>query len=141
MRIGGLYSEMFDQSLAAYIFCALTAIVVIFQLALALGAPWGEMAMGGKFPGRFPPKMRFAALVQMVLLVLISLVVLTRADFVFGEYMDFSTSAIWGVVVFCVVSAILNTITTSKKERMLWAPVTIVLLICSIVVATSEHLV
>lgn len=128
---------MIDPTILAYIFSALTAVVVVFQLALALGKPWGEMAMGGKFPGRLPPKMRVAALVQMVPLVLIALVVLTRANLIFGEYFEFSKSAIWFVVAFCLVGSILNTITPSKKERMLWAPVTVALLICSFVVAMS----
>lgn len=128
---------MFDPTIPAYIFSALTAIVVIFQFALALGAPWGEMAMGGKFPGRFPPQMRVAALVQIVLLVLIASVVLTRAELVFNEYFEVSKLAIWFVVAFCVVGAILNSITPSRKERKLWAPVTIVLLVCCVIVASS----
>lgn len=128
---------MLDSTISAYIFSALTVVVAIFQLALALGAPWGELAMGGKFPGRFPPQMRVAALVQMSLLLLIALVVLIRAGLIFDEYYGFSKSAIWFVVVFYMVGAILNLITPSKKERMLWAPVTIVLLICSYVVAKS----
>lgn len=125
------------QIISAYIFSLLMGGVVLFQLALALGAPWGEMAMGGKFPGRFPPHMRIAALVQMVLLVLIALVVLTRAGLVLNDYFEFSKSAIWFVIIFCTLAAILNNITPSKKERMLWAPVTIVLFICSIIVAWS----
>ena len=128
---------MIDPTTAAYVFSIFTAVGVIFQFALALGAPWGEMAMGGKFPGRFPPKMRISALVQMVLLVLIAMVVLTRAGLVLNELFEFSKSAIWFVVALCVVSAILNIITPSKKERMLWAPVTIVLVICAFVVAMS----
>lgn len=128
---------MIEPTISAYIFSVLTAVVVIFQLALALGIPWGEMTMGGKFPGRLPPQMRVAALVQMVLLVLIALVVLTRSGLILGEYLEFSKWAIWLVVAFCVVGSILNTITPSKKERALWAPITVVLLICSFVVATS----
>ena len=128
---------MIDPTIAAYIFSVLTAVVVMFQLALALGAPWGEMAMGGKFPGRFPLQMRLAALVQIVLLVIIAVVVLIRAGLVLNEYLEFSKSAVWFVVAFCLVSAILNTITPSNKERALWAPVTIVLLICCFVVARS----
>ena len=128
---------MIDSTVSTYIFGVLTAIVAAFQLALAFGAPWGEMTMGGKFPGRLPLRMRVAALVQILLLAFISLIVATRAGLLLDNYSDFSTSAIWFVVVFCTLSAILNIITPSKKERMLWGPVTIVLLICSIIVATS----
>ena len=93
--------------------------------------------MGGKFPGRYPPQMRVAALVQMVPLTFIALVVLTRAGIVFDEYFELSRPVIWFVVAYMAVGTILNVITPSKKERMLWAPVAIVLLICSFVVAKS----
>ena len=128
---------MIDPTISAYIFSALTAVVVLFQFALALGAPWGEMAMGGKFPGRYPPRMRVAALIQMVPLTLILLVVLTRAGLVFDEYFELSKSVIWFVVAYMALGTVLNIITPSKKERMLWAPVAVVLLICSFFVASS----
>jgi cytochrome bd-type quinol oxidase subunit 2 len=128
---------MIDPITSAYVFSVLTAIVAVFQLALALGAPWGEMAMGGKFPGRFPPQMRIAALVQILLYFFLAFVVLTRAGLVFGEYFELSTVVIWFVVALFVVGTILNIITPSKKERMLWAPVSAALLVCSIIVAMS----
>ena len=128
---------MRDPAYAAYLFSILIAFVVAFQLALALGAPWGELAMGGKFPGRLPLRMRIAALVQMVVLLFIALIVLTRAGVILDEFLSLSKSVIWSVVVFSLIGAILNTITPSKKERMLWSPVTIVLLICATYVAVS----
>ena len=128
---------MRDPAFAAYLFSVLIAFVVAFQLALALGAPWGEMAMDGKFPGRLPPRMRIAALVQTVVLVFIALIVLTRAGVILDEFSSLSKSVIWAVVVFSLIGAILNTITPSKKERMLWAPVSLVLLICATYVAVS----
>ncbi|MFC3851264.1 hypothetical protein ACFOSD_06880 [Salinispirillum marinum] len=123
--------------LAAYFFSMLTALTVLFQLALAAGAPWGEMAMGGKYPGRFPPSLRVAAVVQALLLLCLALIVLTRAGLMFPGFYAFSTVAIWFVVAFCALSAVLNSITPSKKERRLWAPVTIVLLLCAIAVAVN----
>lgn len=48
-------------SLPAFVFCTLVAVVVLFQLALAAGAPWGHLAMGGKFPGRLPPPLAMLA--------------------------------------------------------------------------------
>jgi hypothetical protein len=128
---------MFDSIFAAYLYSSLIAIVVAFQLALAIGMPWGEMAMGGKFPGRFPVKMRIAALVQILMLLSFALIVLTRASLALAEYFEFSTYAIWVVVLFSFVGAVLNTITPSKKERILWCPVSIFLLVCSIIVAGS----
>ncbi len=126
---------MFDPVIAAYIFTLLSAVGVIFQLALALGAPWGEMAMGGRFSGQFPPKIRIAAFIQMLLLIFIALVILTRAGLIFSAYYELSLSLVWFVVVLCTLSALLNTITPSKKERIIWSPITIIMLICSFIVA------
>ena len=64
---------------AAVVFAGLTAVVAAFQLALALGAPWGAYAMGGAFPGVMPAAMRAAAAVQILVLGGVALVVLSRA--------------------------------------------------------------
>ena len=128
---------MLDHTQAAYIFTFFTAIVVMFQFALALGVPWGQLSMGGKYPGKFPVRMRIAALVQIFVLILFALIVLARAGVMFKNYSAFSTVAIWGVAAFFLLNAILNTITPSKWERIIWAPVTIVLFACSVYVALS----
>ena len=128
---------MSDVTFTAYLFSALIAVVMAFQFLLALAAPWGEMAMGGRFPGRFPPVMRLVALVQILLLAFSAAIVLVRAGVIYNNYAEFAKSAIWAVVVFCLIATILNTITPSKRERQLWAPVSLVLLICSTYVAVS----
>jgi hypothetical protein len=67
-------------------YTVLSAGVVAFQLALAAGAPWGSYAMGGAFPGRFPPVMRIAAIAQAALIVLQCLVVLSRAGLILPSW-------------------------------------------------------
>ena len=47
--------------LAAIVFAVMTLGVVAFQFALAFGLPWGAYAMGGAFPGKYPVRMRVAA--------------------------------------------------------------------------------
>jgi hypothetical protein len=126
---------MLDHTFVAYIFAFFTAIVVMFQFALALGVPWGQLSMGGKYPGKLPIGMRIAALVQILLLTLFALVVLARAGVMLDNYSAFSTVAIWGVAAFCAASAILNTITPSKWEKIVWAPVAIILFVCSVYIA------
>ena len=122
-------------SVAAIVFAAVTSAVVGFQLALALGAPWGAYAMGGRFPGTYPPLMRVAAVVQAVLLVLTSLVVLSRAGVVFPQWAGVSTWAVWVVVAVSAVALVLNTMTPSRDERRIWAPAAGVMLFCSLAVA------
>ena len=118
-------------------FCVLTSVVVVFQLALAAGAPWGQVAMGGKYPGRFPRQLRIAAVVQALVLVGLGVVVLTRAGLIFPQWLSAATWLVWGVVAFSALALILNLITPSKWERILWAPVAAGMLLCSVIVAVS----
>ena len=122
-------------SVSAIIFTVLIGLVIVFQLLLAAGMPWGSAAMGGKYPGKFPPAMRVAALVQIIVLLLFACIVLSAASVRFPEWTSFSHSAIWFVVAFSVISTILNLITRSVWERRIWAPVTVLLLITSLIVA------
>lgn len=114
-----------------------TLVVVLFQLALALGAPWGAYAMGGAFPGRLPPKVRLAALAQAILLGLMAAVVLSRAGLVLPGWSQASVWLTWVIVAFAAISILLNTITPSAGERRLWLPVTLVLVVSSLTVALT----
>lgn len=123
------------ETIAAGVFGVLAAVAVLFQLALAAGAPWGEMTLGGKYAGRLPAAIRVAALVQAIVLLGLAWGVLARAS-LFVEWPSvLPGQAIWFVVAFCALSLTLNTITPSKKERRLWAPVLLVMLTCSLMVA------
>jgi hypothetical protein len=124
-------------ALAAWIFGAGTAVLALFQLALAFGAPWGHLAMGGRFPGRFPPAMRVAALLQIVVYGLMSAIVFARAGRLSPEYLGVARVAIWGVVGLMVVALVLNLVTPSRWERRLWAPVALLLLLTSFRVAVG----
>lgn len=123
---------------AAPIYGIVSLGVIAFQLALAGGAPWGAYAMGGAYPGQFPPQLRVAAIVQAVILAAWALVVLARAGLALPTWSRASRWLIWIVVAFSALSLVLNTITPSAGERAIWAPVALVLLACSVIVAVSK---
>lgn len=81
--------------------------------------------------------MRVAAIMQAVLLALMVLIVLSRAGFLFPQWAGVSTWAVWVVVAVSAVALVLNTITPSRDERRIWAPVSGVMLICSFAVALT----
>ncbi len=124
-----------NSTLPARIFTAVDLIVVLFQLALAAGAPWGQVAMGGQYPGTFPPALRVAAAVQAGLLLLMAAIVYVRAGLVWPRWFRASRFAIWFVVAFSCVATLLNLITSSAWERRLWAPVAALMLVSSLAVA------
>lgn len=121
---------------AALLHAAVTAAVVAFQLALAAGAPWGEYAMGGAFPGTFPPAMRIAAVVQAALLAAFAGLVLVRAGVLPGRA-EATRRPVWGIVGLGAVSLALNLATPSPRERAVWAPVAAVLFATGLAVARS----
>jgi len=124
-------------AIAAFVYLAATLVVVGFQVALALGAPWGAYAMGGRIAGRFPPPMRLLALVQAVVLGLLALVVLASAGLVTLELITVWPWLIWLVVAVAVASVVMNAASRSPGERRLWVPVGLVLLGSSLVVALT----
>lgn len=122
---------------AAKLFLALTGAAVLFQLALGLGAPWGELTMGGAFHGALPPRMRVVAFVSAGLLAGFGVVVAARAGLAFVRCRRASRWLIWLVVAYQVVGVVLNAATPSPRERAVWLPVTIVLTVCSLIVARA----
>ena len=133
-----MWAEQYNIApIAANLYLLLTAIVVLFQLALAAGAPWGHLAMGGKYPGRFPARIRFLSVFNAVVLLALGGVVAARAGVLLLGIRDLSAWAIWIVVVFGALSMVANLVTSSKPERALWGPVSIVMLICSLIVALA----
>lgn len=124
------------ETVSAIIFTALTGIVIIFQGCLAAGMPWGEASMGGRYPGKYPAKMRIVAVINILILGFIAALVLCEANLMFAQLKPISHIGIWVVVAFFVLGTIMNTITPSKIERI-WAPVALIQLITSLIVAIS----
>ncbi len=119
---------------AALVFAAAILSVIAFQVALALGAPWGEYAMGGTISGRFPPALRVVALVQAVLLAVLAVIVLGRAGI---GVQALEPWLIWLPVGVSAVAVLLNAASRSSGERRIWVPVSLVLLVSSLVVAVT----
>lgn len=122
---------------AALLYAILSTGIIAFQIALAGGAPWGAYAMGGAFPGTFPPALRIAALVQAALIAGMAAVVMSRAGLILPRWSAASRRLMWLVVAFATVSLVLNLITPSAGERAIWAPVALLLLVSSVVVARA----
>jgi hypothetical protein len=124
-------------TLAAVVFGLVAGGVVAFQLALALGAPWGAYAMGGAFPGRFPPPLRAAAVVQAVVIGLLAVVVLSAAGLVLPDLAVAVPWLVWVPVAVSALAVVLNSISRSAGERRIWVPVAAVLLVSSLLVAMN----
>jgi len=121
----------------AYLFTLAALITVLFQLALAAGKPWGNLAMGGRYPGKFPAGMRVGALIQAALIAFLAIIVLSDAGVAFPGLSSLSNILIWAAVAMSAISLVMNLIMPSKWERILWAPVAFVMTVSSLIVALS----
>lgn len=72
------------------------------------------------------------------LIVGMAAVVLSRAGLVLTGWSRASRPLVWVVVAFAAVSLVLNLITPSAGERAIWAPVALVLLVSSAMVAVER---
>lgn len=120
-------------SVATGVFGIAALFAIGFQVALAAGAPWGEYAMGGRYPGRFPLRLRVAAVMQAAVLAVLGAIVLTSAGLVASPLA--APWLIWLVVAFSAASLFVNAISRSPGERRIWVPVAIVMLGSSLIVA------
>jgi hypothetical protein len=121
---------------AAYVAIGLLAVLTVFQAALALGAPWGAGAWGGRHPGVLPLGHRIASAAAIVVYALIGLVVADAAGLieVFGSIPGW---LLWALVGFFGLGTLANLASRSKVERI-WAPVSAVLAFCVAIVAAGS---
>jgi len=124
-------------TISAIVYAILNLIVILFQLGLAMGMPWGAASMGGKFPGKYPPKMRFVALINILLLSFFTFVVMIESGLIISAFALYTSYLIWVIVVFSIIGVVLNTITPSKIERI-WAPLALIQLIASLIIALNK---
>jgi hypothetical protein len=127
---------MVIRRIAGFIFLIIGAGVFAFQVALALGEPWGTYAMGGAYPGQFPPAMRLASAIQALLWVLFVGIVLARGGYRFSPAVPgVSLDGVGGRGSIGREPGA-QPAQPSGGERMIWASVGFVLLASSLIVAT-----
>jgi hypothetical protein len=110
-----------EQSFAV-VAVALIGIVVLFQLALVLGAPWGQIAWGGQNPGVLPTTLRVGSAVAILVLGFMAWIVLAAADLVGAspvpeEWLDV---ILWVIAGYFLLGTLANLASKSRPERW-WA--------------------
>jgi hypothetical protein len=123
---------------SAWLNILVLALVTCFQIALISGAPWGEYAFGGQTKGVLPRNLRIGSVITSFLYLGMAGHYLAQLG-VFPKLLgpELNQIANWAIVGINALALIMNTITPSKKERMIWAPVALVLLGTSLVIALN----
>lgn len=112
------------------IYCAMIFGVIGFQIALILGAPWGRITQGGQTEGPLPGSGRFVALASIAILIGMALAILSSD----GRWPGWPAWTGWVAVAVNALSMVLNWITTSAPERMLWGPIMTVMFVLALAV-------
>lgn len=126
------------MKIAAIVSVTLMAVVCIFQIALAFGAPLGKAAWGGRHQGVLPKGLRIASGVAgFIVYPLIGIAVLDAAMLFEGRFVLSNDQAVmWGLAILFAVGALANLASRSVVERW-WAPVSLTIGLCCAVVASS----
>jgi hypothetical protein len=126
------------MNVAAIVAVVLLAVVGVFQVALALGAPLGHAAWGGRHGGVLPPNLRIASGVAgAVIYPLIGLFVLASADLIQAGWMPGTGKAgMWLLAALFTLGAVANFASRSKVERY-WGRVSLVIAACCGIIATK----
>lgn len=126
------------MKISAIVAVLLVVVVVIFQIALALGAPFGRAAWGGRHDGALPPRLRIASGVSaLIIYPLIAVAVLEVSGVADWDVVPWSDSAVmWALTGLFVLGGLANLASRSPRERY-WAPVSLAIAICCAIVASS----
>lgn len=110
----------------------LLLVTLIFQLALAIGAPWGSAAWGGRYSGVLPRRLRWAS--AFAGLIVYPWIILLVADA--GELIDLNlvdrdvgVLVLWVLTGLFSLGALANLASRSRIEK-LWAPVAAGVAVC-----------
>jgi hypothetical protein len=116
------------EQIMAILYVLTVASVVIFQLCLIFGAPWGHITQGGNHKGSLPLSGRITALLS-ILIILYMAASIASASGLAPNWADWTA---YVAISMQVLITILNWITPSKKERILWGPTTSIMLLLSV---------
>jgi hypothetical protein len=125
--------------ISAWLNILLLVLVTCFQIAIISGAPWGEYAFGGKNKGVLPKNLRIGSVITSFLYLGIAGHYLTQLG-IFPKLLfpELNQVANWAIVGINTLALTMNTITPSKKERMIWAPVLFVLLVTTVAIPLNQ---
>lgn len=126
------------MDIAALVAAAALAVIALFQLALALGAPWGGVAWGGTHPGTLPVGLRIASgIAGAVVYPMLILVVLEAGGRIVVSWLpDDTTLLLWVLAGFFLLGTVMNLVSRSKPERI-WGPVSLVVAVCCALLAAQ----
>ncbi len=124
---------------AAFVAAVGITLITIFQISLALGAPAGGAAWGGRYPGVLPTRLRVASGFVGVFFYPVVVVFVLDAGGVVETGLADGSGARWFMWILAglfTLGALANFASKSKVERLFWGPVALIIAVsCGIIAA------
>lgn len=123
--------------IAAIIATAILALLIVFQIALICGAPFGKFAWGGSHRV-LPKKLRLASISSIVLYIIFAVTALSKSGI--APIIPQSTTLdiiTWIFAVYFTIGIVLNAVSRSRSERAVMTPVVTILAACFIIIALA----
>lgn len=120
--------------LVALVLAGILGSLTFFQLLIAIGSPLGEWAYGGFHKGVLPLKLRVSSAIAVLLWAGAVLLVLDVGGHInVGIDPEWRSRMLMVLLVLMGLGSVLNAISKSRKERLLWTPVSAVSFLLSLV--------
>jgi ABC-type uncharacterized transport system permease subunit len=123
-------------TVAAWIVVAVLAALAVLQVLVALGRPLGRFVWGGRHEV-LPTRLRIGSLVSVLVYAAIAVLVLDRAGVLDVLPDGVAVVGTWVVTAYFALGILANAASRSPSERAVMTPVSLVLAVCSLLVALS----
>jgi ABC-type uncharacterized transport system permease subunit len=123
-------------TVAAWIVVAVLASLAVLQVLVASGRPLGRFVWGGRHEV-LPTRLRVGSLVSVLVYAAIAVLVLDRAGVIDVLPEGVAVIGTWVVTAYAALGILANAASRSPSERAVMTPVSLVLAVCTLVVALS----
>lgn len=109
--------------------------VAILYVLLALGLPYGDLAMGGKYK-IMPKQMRVACLIS-VLIQLVAVMFILHVGNVISISLiaPIAKGVCYFFAFYLILNTVMNALSKSKKERLIMTPLSFITALCFLITA------
>ena len=107
----------------------------IFQLLLALGKPYGNLAYGGRHEV-LPTNYRIMSVIAIAIFLVATFFVLVKVEVIpVGSFSAIANLGIWVFAVYFALNTIANATSKGKREKQIMTPISFTASICLFIIA------
>ncbi|CAN7316163.1 hypothetical protein [Paenibacillus sp. LjRoot56] len=111
--------------------------VAIFYILLAMGLPYGDFAMGGKYK-IMPKQMRVACAISVFIQLIAIIFILQTGNVISIDALNTIAKGVcYFFAFYLIVNTIMNVLSKSKKEKLVMTPLSFLTAICFLITAMN----